>query len=173
MNAGAIPPEVWVQNMQVGGGRIIGEACHFIDLFMYLNGSKVIRVGMSALGKNAQENTDNAIITLQFENGSQGVINYFSNGSKSYSKERLEIYSQGRTLILDNFRKLEGFGFKNFSGMRGKLDKGHKAQFAALIRSVQQGGKPLIPFNEIVNTSNASFAAIESMKRSEWIAVPA
>jgi predicted dehydrogenase len=158
--------------MQVGGGRIIGEACHFIDLFTYLNGSKVIRVSMSSLGKNVEENTDNAIITLQFENGSQGVINYFSNGSKLYSKERLEIYSQRRTLILDNFRKLEAFGFRNFSGMKGKLDKGHKAQFSALIRSVQQGGKPLIPFHEIINTSKASFAAIESMKQREWIAVP-
>jgi predicted dehydrogenase len=118
---------------------------------------------MSALGTNPEENTDNAIITLKFENGSQGVINYFSNGNKSYSKERVEIYSQGRILIMDNFRKTEGFGFKGFSSLKTKLDKGHKDQFRLLVESVTKGGQPLIPLDEIINTTKASFAAIESM----------
>ncbi len=169
INAGFIPPEVWVNDMQVGGGRIIGEACHFIDLMTYLNGSKVVAVGMTALGLTTPENTDNAVITLKFENGSQGVVNYFSNGSKAYAKERYEIYSQGRTLVIDNFRKMEGFGFKGFSSMRGKLDKGHKAQFAALVQSLQSGNKPLIPFDELVNTTQASFAALESLKLKKII----
>jgi predicted dehydrogenase len=104
MNAGSIPANVWVHDMKVGGGRIIGEACHFIDLITYFTGSKVTAVCMNAMGLNPSENTDNASILLQYENGSTGVINYFSNGSKAYSKERLEIYSQERTLVLDNFR---------------------------------------------------------------------
>lgn len=171
INAGFIPPDVWVNDMNVGGGRIIGEACHFIDLMSFLNGSKVVAVGMTALGKIALENTDNAIINLKFENGSQGVINYFSNGSKSYSKERFEIYSQGRTLIIDNFRKMEGFGFKGFSSMRGKLDKGHKAQFAALIQSLKAGNNPLIPFEELVNTTQASLSALDSLKHKKLISL--
>jgi predicted dehydrogenase/threonine dehydrogenase-like Zn-dependent dehydrogenase len=171
MNAGFIPLDVWVQDMKVGGGRIIGEACHFVDLMVYLTGSKVKQVCMSALGTNPEENTDNAIITLKFENGSQGVINYFSNGSKSYAKERVEIFSQGRVLILDNFRKLSGFGFKGFSSMSSRLDKGHKAQFEKLIQNVKEGGTPLIPFEELVNTTKATFAAIESLKTNSWIAI--
>jgi predicted dehydrogenase/threonine dehydrogenase-like Zn-dependent dehydrogenase len=169
MNAGSIPADVWVHDMNVGGGRIIGEACHFIDLMTYINGSKVISVNMAALGNNPAENTDNAIITLKFENGSQGVINYFSNGSKAYSKERIEVYSQGRTLIVDNFRKTEGFGFKGFSSLKTKLDKGHKAQFGLLVKSVKEGGKAPIPLDEIINTTKASFAAIESLKQGKRV----
>lgn len=171
MNAGFIPADVWVQDLQVGGGRIVGEACHFIDLMVYLTGSKVAAVSMSALGKNPTEQTDNAIITLKFENGSQGVINYFANGSKAYAKERIEVYSQGRTLILDNFRKLSAYGFKGFSSQSGTLDKGHKDQFKCLIESVKQGKGPLIPFDEIYNTSKASFAALKSLREGTWITV--
>lgn len=171
MNAGFIPADVWVQDLQVGGGRIVGEACHFIDLIVYLTGSKVAEVTMSALGKNPTEQTDNAIITLKFENGSQGVINYFANGSKAYAKERIEVYSQGRTLIVDNFRKLSAYGFKGFSSMGGTLDKGHKDQFKGLIESVKQGKGPLIPFDEIYNTTKASFAALRSLREGTWITV--
>lgn len=171
MNAGNIPANVWVHDMLVGGGRIIGEACHFIDLITYLTGSKVKAVCMNAMGDNPEENTDNATILLKYENGSTGVINYFSNGSKSYSKERVEVYSQERTLIMDNFRATEGFGFKGFSKLKTKLDKGHSNQFHQLIKRTQSGGAPLIPFDEIVNTTQASFAAIESLKQNKWIAL--
>ncbi|EIA10234.1 bi-domain-containing oxidoreductase [Flavobacterium frigoris] len=169
MNAGDIPANVWVHDMLVGGGRIIGEACHFIDLISYLTGSRVKAVCMNAMGVNPEENTDNATILLKYENGSTGVINYFSNGSKSYSKERVEVYSQERTLIMDNFRVTEGFGFKGFSKLKTKLDKGHKDQFHKLINQAKNGGPALIPFEEIVNTTKASFAAIESLKTNQWI----
>jgi predicted dehydrogenase/threonine dehydrogenase-like Zn-dependent dehydrogenase len=169
MNAGFIPADVWVHDMRIGGGRIIGEACHFIDLMVFLTGSSVTAVVMNAMGENPVENTDNAIIVLKFANGSQGVINYFSNGSKSYSKERVEVYSQGRVLVLDNFRKMEGFGFKGFSSMSSKQDKGHKAQFTRLVQSVQTGGQPLIPLDEIINTTKATFAAIESFMTGGWV----
>lgn len=169
MNAGAIPASVWVHDLKVGGGRIIGEACHFIDLITFLTGSKVKEVCMNAMGVNPAENTDNATILLKYENGSTGVINYFSNGSKAYSKERLEVYSQERTLIMDNFRSTVGYGFKSFSKLKTKLDKGHKKQFHTLINRIQTGGAPLIPFDEIVNTTKASFAAIQSLKENRWI----
>ena len=169
MNAGNIPSNVWVHDRQVGGGRIIGEACHFIDLITFLTGSKVKAVCMNAMGINPQGNTDNATILLQYENGSTGVINYFANGSKSYEKERIEVYSQERTAIITNFRKLETFGFKNLKSFKTALDKGHKTQFEKLVETTTNGGNPLIPFEEIVNTTKASFAAIESLKQSSWI----
>src|SRR5690606_37322579 len=104
MNAGSIPPEVWVHDLEVGGGRIIGEACHYIDLCTFIAGSKVKAVCMNSMGTNPQENTDNASILLKYGNGSNAVINYFANGSKAYSKERIEAYSQEKTLIIDNWR---------------------------------------------------------------------
>lgn len=88
MNAGFILPDVWVHNPEVGGGRIVGEACHFIDLCSYLAGSNVLSVCVNVLGNNSQENTDNMSILLRYENGSNAVINYFANGSKSYPKEK-------------------------------------------------------------------------------------
>ncbi len=171
MNAGHIPANVWVHDMQVGGGRIIGEACHYIDLITYLTGSKVVAVCMNALGTNPEENTDNASILLKYENGSTGVINYFANGSKAYSKERVEVFSQERTLIMDNFRRTTGYGTKGFSKLKTGIDKGHKTQFQKLIKRTIEGGSPLIPLDEIVNTTRASFAAIESLKKNAWVEV--
>lgn len=171
MNAGFIPSNVWVHDMQVGGGRIIGEACHFIDLITYLTGSKVVSVCMNAMGVNPEENTDNASILLRYENGSTGVINYFANGSKAYAKERIEVYSQEKTLVIDNFRVTQGYGVKGFSKLKTSLDKGHKNQFTRLVERTKNGGQALIPFDEIVNTTKASFAAIESLKSKSWVDV--
>jgi predicted dehydrogenase/threonine dehydrogenase-like Zn-dependent dehydrogenase len=171
MNAGAIPPGVWVHDMKVGGGRIIGEACHFIDLITYLTGSRVKAVCMNAMGVNPQQNTDNASILLQYENGSTGVINYFSNGSKTYAKERIEVYAQERTAIVDNFRTTTGYGFKGFTKLKTSLDKGHAAQFRLFTERIRNGGGALIPFDEIVNTTLASFAAIESLQQGGWISL--
>lgn len=171
MNAGSIPTNVWVHDMKVGGGRIIGEACHYMDLITYLTGSKIKAVCMNAMGPQPQENTDNASILLEYENGSTGVINYFSNGSKAYSKERVEVYSQERTLIMDNFRVTEGFGFKGFSKLKTGLDKGHKMQFKLLTDRVLHGGEALIPFEEIINTTKASLAAIQSLKERRWVEI--
>ncbi len=171
MNAGYIPPESWVHDMEIGGGRIIGEACHFIDLITYLTGSKVEGVIMNALGKQPEENTDNASIILKYENGSNAVINYFSNGSKKYSKERLEVYAQNRTIIMDNWRKLYTYGFRGKSKYSNKQDKGHYNQFKELLNFISTGDKTIIPFDEIINTTKASFSTIESLKTSRWISV--
>lgn len=177
MNAGYIPPEVWVHDLETGGGRIIGEACHYIDLITYLTGSKVVSVCMQAMGTDPQENTDNATILLKYENGSMGTINYFANGHKAYSKERVEVYYQGKNLILDNFRHLYGYGFKKGFSLTNKImssrqDKGHSKQFDLLRRSWKEGKEPLIPLNEIVNTTEATFAAIASLKQEKWIKIP-
>ena len=164
MNAGAIPQDSWIQDMERGGGRIIGEACHFIDLMVFITGSKVKAVCMNAMGPNAKLGTDNASILVRFENGSNGVVNYFANGSKGYSKERVEVFSQRRTLVLDNFRTLQGYGFKGFKKLKTKQDKGHKKQFELLVDRVANGGNPLITIDEIYNVSRASIMAVESLK---------
>lgn len=170
MNAGFIPPESWVHDLKVGGGRIVGEACHLIDLISYFTGSLVTRVVMSASGQHPTENTDNATILLKYQDGSHGVINYFSNGHKAYSKERIEIYSQGRTLVIDNFRKLNGYGFKSATLSKSQ-DKGHLEQFRLLQECLTKGGAELIPFQQIVNTSRAALRAIDSLKQGTWIDV--
>jgi predicted dehydrogenase/threonine dehydrogenase-like Zn-dependent dehydrogenase len=170
MNAGEIPLSHWTQDIRVGGGRIIGEACHYVDLITYLTGSVVESVVMNSLGVHSADNTDNAILLLKYKNGSQGVINYFSNGSKAYSKERIEVYSNGRTMIIDNFRKSEYFGFKS-SGMSQTQDKGHYDQFKLFIERLKNGGEATIPFQEVMNTSRTVIAAIESLKSGAWVDV--
>lgn len=171
MNAGFIPPNSWVHDLDSGGGRIIGEACHFMDLCTYFTGSRIISVCMNSMGPNPNLNTDNASILLKYEDGSNAVINYFSNGSKSYAKERIEVYSQERTAIINNFTRSEGFGFKGLRSLKSSLDKGHKAQFKELISRVKNGGEALIPFDELVNTTRASFAALQSLKENRWVDV--
>ena len=171
MNAGFIPADFWVHDPEIGGGRIIGEACHFIDLCTYLSGSRVTAVCMNAMGTNPDEMTDNATIILKYENGSNAVINYFSNGSKAYAKERVEVFSQQRVLVMDNWRKLSGYGFKNFKAMTSAQDKGHANQFKLLVERIQKGGEPLIPFSDIINTTRASFGAIDSLQQGAWVEI--
>jgi predicted dehydrogenase len=124
---------------------------------------------MNAMGLQPNENTDNGSILLKYENGTNAVINYFANGSKSYSKERLEVFHQGRTLIMDNWRKLNGYGFKNFSSMSSAQNKGHQHQFNKLVEFLKNGGDQIIPMDEIINTTKASYAAVESLKSGSWI----
>ena len=114
-------------------------------------------------------NTDNGSILLRYANGSNAVINYFSNGSKSYAKERVEVYSEERVFVIDNWRKLTAFGVKGFSKLTGSMDKGQKRLFALLNERMRNGGEPLIPMESIINTTQACFAAIESLKQHSWI----
>jgi len=171
MNAGFISKDHWVHDLASGGGRIIGEACHLMDVCVFLTGSLIDSVCMNGLGANTDLKTDNASILLKFQNGSNAVINYFSNGSKKYSKERVEVYSQERTWVVDNYRKTEAFGVKGFKTLKTKINKGHKTQFHVLINRVQNGGNPLIPIDEIFNVTNASIAAIESYKIKKWVKI--
>ena len=169
MNAGFIPKDHWVHDLKSGGGRIIGEACHLMDVCVFLTGSLIKSVCMNSIGESPSLDTDNASILLKFQNGSNAVINYFSNGSKKYSKERVEVYSQERTWIVNNYQKTEAFGVKGFKTVKTNLDKGHKTQFHELIKRVQHGGEPLIPLDEIFNVTKASLSAIESMKTNQWV----
>lgn len=170
MNAGEIPLDHWTQDMDQGGGRIIGEACHYIDLISYFTSSKVKSVLLAANGTSPRDNTDNASILLKYDNGSLGVINYFSNGSKSYPKERIEIFQSGKNIIIDNFKQIQFFGFRN-KGFKKTQDKGHSNQFKNWLNMIQKGGESIIPFDSIYNTSKASILCIESLKTNSWVDV--
>lgn len=170
MNAGEIPLDHWVHDMDQGGGRIIGEACHYIDLISYFTSSKVKSVLLAANGINLSDNTDNASILLKYKNGSLGIINYFSNGSKLYPKERVEIFQSGKNIIIDNFKRIQFYGYKN-KGYKKSQDKGHSNQLNKWLNMIQKGGEPIIQFDSIYNTSKASILCIESLKTNSWVDV--
>ncbi len=170
-NAGAIPQDSWIHDMDIGGGRIIGEACHFIDLCSFLTGSIVTQVCMNAMGTDAQQNTDNASILLKYKNGSNAVINYFANGSKSYPKERVEVFSRGATFVIDNWRSLTGYGVPGFKKMKGSQDKGHVNQFRLFVETIQTGGDEIISWSSITNTTRASILALDSLQKNTWVDV--
>lgn len=163
VNAGAIPAEHWTQDRQTGGGRIVGEACHFIDLLRYL---AAVPVGKHGVAMMASPTGDTATITLTFADGSVGSIHYFANGSKSFPKERLEVFSGGRILQLDNFRNLRGFGWPGFRKMNlWRQDKGQKACAAAFVRAVEQGGDALIPFDELLEVGRITIEIAEAAQQ--------
>ena len=161
-HAGIIPPDVWVHDPEVGGGRIIGEACHFLDLMVCVTGSPIVSVASFQMGPGVAVREDKMSITVAFQDGSVGTVNYFGNGHKGYPKERFEVYSEGRVLCLNNFRKLEGWGFARFRSMKTRLDKGHQAEFSEFVRRVATGGDALIPLDQLLNSTLASFAAMTS-----------
>ncbi|NLX15209.1 MAG: Gfo/Idh/MocA family oxidoreductase [Phycisphaerales bacterium] len=171
-NAGIIPPDHWVQDPARGGGRIIGEVCHFIDLMAYLARSPIKTVAATMMGGPVAIHEDKMSIVLGFEDGSVGTVNYFGNGSKSYPKEMMEVFSEGRVLRLDNFRKTIGYGFKGFRHFKTmRLDKGHNAEFAAFAAGIAAGGSALIPLDQLVNATLASFAAVTAARENRMIVI--
>lgn len=170
VNAGFIPPEHWTQDPERGGGRIIGEGCHFIDLLSFLAGAQVTTVAAAMVGGEIPVREDRMSILLTFADGSVGTVHYFANGAKSYPKETLEVFSSGRVIRMENFLVTEGYGFGKFRSFRTwRQDKGHRAEIAAFVRAVAAGELPLIPFEQIVNVTRASFAAVEAAKTGKVI----
>lgn len=165
VNAGPLPAGHWLNDPAVGGGRLIGEGCHFIDLLRHLAGSAIASVSAAAMGNGEVEaRRESSVTTLKFQDGSLGTIQYFANGDRSFPKERVEILCGGRLLALDNFRNLRGYGHPNFRRMHlRKQDKGHRAQFQAVVNTVVEGGPPLIPFEEMEEVTLASFDAAEQV----------
>lgn len=170
-NAGAVPANHWVHDPAEGGGRIIGEACHFIDLLHYLVGAPITRV--AALDQSAANDThpaDTVSILLKFSDFSIGQINYFATGSKKFPKERLDIFSEGRVLQLDNFRKIQAFGFGTFKGKRLWVqDKGHEAGFLCFLDAVATGGESPIAFDSLLHTSRVTLAVMEALSRESLV----
>jgi predicted dehydrogenase/threonine dehydrogenase-like Zn-dependent dehydrogenase len=167
MNAGAIPPNHWTQDPAVGGGRIIGEACHFIDLMRHLAGSPIVSVQARRMGDapGVSVTEDKASITLGFEDGSFGTILYLANGAASFPKERVEVFAAGRVLQLDNFRKLKGHGWPGFGTMNlWRQDKGQNACAQAFLTAVQSGTEA-IPSSEIFEVARVTLEAVALLRQ--------
>lgn len=167
MNAGSIPADHWTQDTEVGGGRIIGEACHFVDLMRFLAGNKIVSVQARRMGDSdsVAVTEDKAAIILGFEDGSVGTIHYYANGAASFPKERIEVFTAGKTLQLDNFRKLKGFGWKGFSKMNlWQQDKGQKACAKAFLDAVSEGKPAPISAEEIFEVAQVSIDIAEQLR---------
>lgn len=154
INAGAAPTGHWTTDPETGGGRIIGEACHFIDLLRFLIGSPIIEIQTAHLDQVGQ---DTVSFSFRFEDGSVGTVHYLTNGAKAFPKERLEVFCGGKILQLNNFKELIGYGWLGFKHWRlWRQDKGHQAEIEAFIRAVLTGSAP-IPFEELVEVTETSF----------------
>jgi predicted dehydrogenase len=164
VNAGLVPREHWTQDPVAGGGRIVGEACHFIDLLRFLASSPILQ--HEGIRMDAVTN-DTASVQLGFADGSIGTIHYFANGSKSLAKERLEVFAGGRVLQLDNFRKLRGFGWPGFSKANlWRQDKGQQACVDAFLEAIHRSGPSPIDFRELVEVSRLAIVIDEALRRS-------
>jgi predicted dehydrogenase/threonine dehydrogenase-like Zn-dependent dehydrogenase len=167
MNAGAIPANVWIQDQNLGGGRIIGEACHLIDLMRFLAGAPIVEVKAMKMGGNSIEGIteDKAIILLRFADGSHGSVHYLANGAASFPKERIEVFTAGKTLQIDNFKSLRGFGWPGFGKQSSwKQDKGQEACIAEFYDAICSGGDSPIPLNEIFEVAEATIQAAEILR---------
>ena len=156
VNAGDLPPDHWTQDPAVGGGRIVGEACHFIDLARHLVGHPITESGSLTIGYHpaVAVRSDKAGLSLSFADGSIATIHYLANGNKGFPKERVEVFAAGRVLQLDNFLRLRGWGWNGFSKMNlSRQDKGASALVAAFVQSVRSGLPPPIPRDEIFEVS--------------------
>jgi len=162
VNAGAIPADHWTQDPDVGGGRVIGEACHFIDLLRFMAGASITGWHSTRLDGSIK---DTVTIQLSFADGSIGTVHYFANGSKSFPKERLDVFASGRVLHLDNFRRLAGFGWPGFKKMNlWRQDKGQRACVQAFVKAVADGQGSPISLDEIIEVSRVSIEIAEASR---------
>ncbi len=165
INAGAIPGDNWIQDLEIGGGRVLGEVCHFIDYLTYLNGSLPIKVSATAL-PDANKLNDTLNILIQFENGSSCVVAYYANGSTSMTKEYVEVFSAGLSATLNDFKELKIYG--KGKPKKDKIfnqNKGQKEMVEAFVNGLLTDGKAPIPFEEVIAVTKASFKVLESVKR--------
>ncbi|MDQ3254751.1 MAG: bi-domain-containing oxidoreductase, partial [Acidobacteriota bacterium] len=170
VNAGRIPKEHWIQDAREGGGRIIGEVCHFIDLMQFFVGAPPVRVyAESIISRNQQIiDEDSVFITLRFADGSNGSIAYLSEGDKALAKERIEMFAEGRTFVLDDFRRASAF--KNGREEKHKLsnqDKGQADEVRAVCSMVVEGGPAPISLSELAATTRATFRIRESLRTGQ------
>lgn len=171
INAGKLPKDLWVHDPNIGGGRIIGEGCHFIDTMSYFAKSNVSSIYSSALNshKELSIKNDNIIMNLTFEDDSIGTLSYLSNGNKSYPKERMSLFCEGKVYELDNYKKVNAFGangMKKFS-----QDKGHKAEMLGFIENIKSPQESLISLESLVNTTLTTFAHVKSLEENRVVQI--
>ncbi len=171
VNAGFIPANHWTQDPAVGGGRIIGEGCHFVDFITFLVGEAPECVSAYALPDTGKYREDNASMTFTFPDGSIGVVEYLANGNRAVSKERVEVFCGGKVAVLDDFRRLELVEEGKTQQERGAQDKGWKDEWVAFSHAIQGGGEPPIPYEQLIGVTKATFAAVESIRSRRAVQV--
>ncbi len=164
INAGYLPLNHWTQDPNLGGGRIIGEGCHFIDLITFLVGAAPVSVSAHALPNQGKYREDNVSMTFTFPDGSLGIVDYLANGDKSFPKERLEVFCGGSIAILDDFVSLTTVRDGKKKEERRAQDKGWGAEMASFAGAIQSGGEAPIPYEQLIGVTQATFAAVESIR---------
>jgi len=167
INAGYIPLNHWTQDPEIGGGRIIGEACHFIDFITFLVGMSPVSVTAHALPDNGKYREDNVSMTFTFPDGSIGVVDYLANGDKSFPKERVEVFCGGRIAVLDDFVSLQMVEDGRKKESKSTQNKGHVNEWKAFVKSIREEGEPPIPYELLIGVTKSTFAAVESVKTSK------
>jgi predicted dehydrogenase len=173
INAGYIPRTHWLHGPKVGGGRIIGEGCHFIDFLTFLVGETPTAVTAHGLPDSDKYQEDNIILTFEYPDGSIGTVTYLANGDKAFPKEYLEVFSGGRVGVLNDFRKLTLIQKGKQKTKRDLLrqDKGHRGAWEAFLNALQNSKKPPIPYQQLIGVTQASFAAVEALRSGERVAI--
>ena len=168
INAGAVPFDHWVHDKDVGGGRIIGEVCHFVDLTMFLTGAKITAVSAHAM-RISNNLLDTVTINLSFNNGSIANISYFSNGNNKLEKEYLEIFSDGQVVVVDDFKKMRFYSNKTSKYKLSSQDKGHSEEIKQFLQCIKEGRPSPIPFADIYLSTLATFKILESIRNNKTI----
>jgi predicted dehydrogenase/threonine dehydrogenase-like Zn-dependent dehydrogenase len=166
INAGSIPLTHWVHDPVQGGGRIVGESCHFVDFLTFLVGAAPTSVTAHSLPDDNRYREDNVVMTFTFPDSSIGSVIYLANGDKAFSKERIEVFAGGRVAVLDDFRSLELVSQGKRQGFHSRLrqDKGHLAEWVAFSQAVIAGGPPPIPYEHLFGVTEATFAALDAIR---------
>lgn len=175
VNAGYLPPDHWVNDREQGGGRILGEVCHFVDLLMFLASVPILEVEARALGNSGRYSGDNVLVSLRFANGSEGTISYLANGDRAFSKERIEAFGGGSAAVLEDFRRLEmvRHGRKETVNSSWRQDKGHAAEWAAFVECVEGKREAPIRFEDLVRSTLATLRIDESAATGRRLPVDA
>ncbi len=164
VNAGYLPLNHWTHDPEIGGGRIIGEACHFVDFITFLVGASPVSVSAHALPDNSKYREDNVSMTFTFPDGSIGVVDYLANGDKSVPKERVKVFCGGKVAVLDDFASLQMIKDGKKKEIKGTQDKGWVSEWKAFTKSIREGGEPLIPYEQLIGVTKSTFAAVESLQ---------
>jgi len=171
VNAGAIPLNHWTQDPEIGGGRIIGEGCHFVDFITFLVGSVPVSVTVHALPDGGKYREDNVSMTFTFPDGSIGIVDYLANGDKSFPKERVEVFCGGQIAVLDDFVSLQTVKDGKKKEVKTAQNKGWVDEWKVFAKSIREGGQPPIPYEQLIGVTKSTFAAVESLRKQETIEI--
>jgi predicted dehydrogenase len=164
VNAGPIPLNHWTHDPGIGGGRIIGEGCHFVDFITFLLNAVPVSVIAHALPSNGKYRDDNVSMTFTFPDGSIGIVDYLANGDKSFSKERVEVFCGGQIAVLDDFVSLQTMKDGKKQDVKGAQNKGWVDEWKTFAKAIREGGEPPIPYEQVIGVTRATFAAVESVR---------